>query len=246
MLIIIIILLLIIIFLLCPAILGNMLAGVAIVVGNLVKGIIPLSICVVFYILLFLFDRIASKSKRLSEKAIRNIAIGKATISFGIGMVLAVVMNYAGLYFPSYVILFTSLIYPAVLYAKAAKLDGESKFMGIVWLVILSFVALVFMYEFSFFAELDLFGLHSGENFQIGDCLREREMPSEITALITLIGFPALLCFLFYGAIKDAIKEKNKEKRIPLLPVFASILMGLICGYALYESYPYLRSYFIY
>jgi len=244
MLIIIIVLLLIIIFILCPAILGNLLAGVAIVVGNLVKAAIPLSICVVFYLLLFFFDRIAKKSNRLSDKAMKYIGIGKAAISFIIGMALAITMNYAGLYFPSYVILFTSLIYPAVLYAKAAKLNGESKFMGIVWLAVLSFVALVFMYEFSFLAELDLFGLHSGENFQIGDCLREREMPSEITALITLIGFPALLCFLFYGAIKDAIKEKNKEKRIPLLPVFASILMGLICGYASYECYPYISVYF--
>lgn len=247
MLIFIIILLLIIIFILCPAILGNLLAGVAIVIGNLAKGIIPLSICTIFYLLLFWFDKIAKKSKKLSDKTVRNIGIGKAVISFIVGMALAVIMNYAGLYFPSYVILFTSLIYPAVIYQKAAKLDGESRFMDIVWLVVIAFVALVFMYEFSFFSDLDLFGLHSGENFRIGDYLRDRELPSPITWLITIFGFPALTCYALWSCCKGDVENADGTRiKVPWFAIACSVLIGLVCGYALYEGYPYLMPYFRY
>lgn len=249
MLIIIIILLLIIIFILCPSILVNLLAGVAIVAGDLMKGIIPLSICVAFYLFLFFFGRIARKSKRLSNKTIRIIEIGKAVITFALGMTLSVILNYAGLYFPSYVILFTSLIYPPAVFINATKAGSRDreKLLDAVWLVVLAFVALVFMYEFSFFANLDLLGLHSGENFEIGDYLRNRELPSSITWLITLFGFPALTCYAIYLCCTGGIENNNGKKvKVPWLAITCAVLIGLVCGYTLYECYPYIKPIFVY
>lgn len=248
MLILIIILLLVIIFILCPAILGNLLAGVAIVVGNLAKGIIPLSICFVFYLLLFLFDKIAKKNNRLSEKTIKCIGVGKSVISLVVGMALAIIMNYAGLYFPSYVILFTSLIYPPLLYLKTVKLPEKEnrKLLSVIWSIVLMFIAIVFMYELSFFLSFDFLGLHHN-NYNLYQCLGEREMPSEVTALITLIGFPFLLCYLLYAVAKGFINVGKKGEEVRgFMITLAPILVGLIIGYVLYECYPYIMPFFKY